>query len=103
MAIRGGAGLLGLHADLKVCASRTAFVYVLIRSHGLVLLFVNTVTHSCLVRPVGADMVWPTAKAVGWSITRRAKPRQGSINTQEILMSPLAGLLAQREPTLPAL
>ena len=32
---------------------------------GLVLLFLNTVTYSCGARPVRADIVWPTAKAVG--------------------------------------
>jgi hypothetical protein len=34
-------------------------------STSLVLLFISSVTYSCQARPVRADIVWPTAKAVG--------------------------------------
>jgi len=53
-------------------------------------------------RPVRADTVWPTAKAVGKGGVRGTEPRQGRHSSQKELMSPLAGLLKQRAISHPS-
>jgi len=56
---------------------------------SLVLLFADTVTYCCQARPSRADIVWPTAKAVGIA------PRKN-------VMLPLAGLLKQETISYPS-
>ena len=60
-------------------------------------------TYSGEARPVRADIVWPTAKAVGKSGTRRVEPAvAGGIALTEKIMSPSRGFF-ERATIIPAL
>ena len=71
--------------------------------HRFVLVFANTVTYSCRARPVRADIVWPTAKAVGGGAVRGTEPAAaGDIAPRKCFMSPLVGLLQQQAVSYPS-
>ena len=67
---------------------------------SLVLLFADTVTYCCQARPSRADIVWPTAKAVGKGGTSRAEPAAaGGIALRKRSVAPGAFLSARLYPS----